>query len=102
MNIQRLKVNLQPGIQIFHPGSVFRWMPLDRKCSIFGQGNSTHLCVLTDKANRKVFNTFNNKSAKLNNFKNFAPIDKVRLTSQPPYCYKCEVQKIGPPCFLSP
>ena len=27
-------------------------------------------------------------------------IDKVGLTSQPPYCVTCEVQKLGTPCFL--
>ena len=32
----------------------------------------------------------------------FNAIDKVGLTSQPPYCYKCEVLKLGTPCFLSP
>ena len=30
MNVtQRIKVNLQPSMQIFHPGSVFRRMSLD-------------------------------------------------------------------------
>ena len=32
---QRIKVNLQPSMQIFHPGSVYRRMSLDRKLTIF-------------------------------------------------------------------
>ena len=29
INCQRIKINLQPSMQIFHPGSVFRRMSLD-------------------------------------------------------------------------
>ena len=29
MNVNEIKVNLQPSMQIFHPGSVFRRMSLD-------------------------------------------------------------------------
>ena len=38
MNIQRIKVNLQCDMQIFHPGLAFHWMPLDRKLATSDQG----------------------------------------------------------------
>ena len=51
MNIQRCKVNLQPDMLIFHPGSVFGRMPLERKLPIITQGNPP--LWLTGKARKK-------------------------------------------------